>query len=420
MLSKLLYLRDGELRRLLAFFGLYSLLFAAFALADGLSLAMFVKHAGSQALPRAYAIVAVANLVVIGLYIAIAERFRAGRVFRMILTGNIVAFGAAWIALHLWEQAAEWYAVLFVSREIAFTLLLMHFGTYLQDYFTRDEMNRVLPLIYSGGRIGGVLGGLLLQFLPDVIGLLNLLGAFVAMCAIGIVSIHWIDRVIPRSPPDHELPSDQSSTGLEGVARDNYFGFIRYVWRSPLLFWITVSTTLFMVCRWTLNYQYSSFFGGYFETDEELAEFLGLYTQIALLIAVVVQIFLINRLVDWLGLASAHLLYAFLVFAALVAGVGEMTLAMAVFARFVETELRFGLRNPINQLIINHFPRLLRVRVRGWSFGVLIPAGTLLSSILLASVVGYVAAMWIAWLGAGLAFAYVLWSFLLYGRLRKD
>ena len=91
----------GELRRLLPFFGLYSFVFAAFALADGLALAMFVKHAGSQALPRTYAIVAVANLIVIGLYIAVAERIRAGRVFRMILTGNIVAFGAAWIALRL-------------------------------------------------------------------------------------------------------------------------------------------------------------------------------------------------------------------------------------------------------------------------------------------------------------------------------
>src|SRR5437660_12446261 len=119
MLSTLLFLRPGELRRLLPFFGLYLLLFAAFALADGLALTLFVKDVGGRALPGAYAVVALANLIVIGLYIAAAERFRSAAVFRMILAGNILVFGAAWIALHGLGDAVPWYDALFVCREIA-------------------------------------------------------------------------------------------------------------------------------------------------------------------------------------------------------------------------------------------------------------------------------------------------------------
>src|SRR5436309_3238629 len=193
MLSRLLNLHDGELRRLLPFFGLYLLLFAAFALADGLSLTMYVKHVGGRSLPQAYGAVAVANIAVIAIYIAWAERFRAASVFCAILLGIIVAFGAAWLGLHAVAAGTPWYSLLFVCREIAFVLMLMHFGTFLQDYFTREELNRVLPLIYSGGRLGGVAGGFLLERLAEPLGLLHLVGVFVAMCGLAIAGITIID-----------------------------------------------------------------------------------------------------------------------------------------------------------------------------------------------------------------------------------
>src|SRR5882757_9828003 len=109
MLSRLLNLRDGEMRRLVPFFGLYLLLFAAFVLADGLSLALYVKHVGGRSLPQAYGAVAVANITVIGIYIVWAERFRAATVFRIILLGIIVGFGVAWLGLLAVALGTHWY-----------------------------------------------------------------------------------------------------------------------------------------------------------------------------------------------------------------------------------------------------------------------------------------------------------------------
>src|SRR2546421_237459 len=74
------------------------------------------------------------------------------------------------------------FGVLFVTREIAFTLVLMHFGTYLQDYFTRSELNRVLPVIYGGGRVGGIAGGWLLEHLSGTLGPLNVVPVFLGLC----------------------------------------------------------------------------------------------------------------------------------------------------------------------------------------------------------------------------------------------
>jgi AAA family ATP:ADP antiporter len=413
MLGRLLYLRDGELSRLLPFFGLYLLLFAGFALADGLSLTLFIKHVGGRALPLAYGAVAAANLVVIGVYVAWAERFRAATVFRAIMLGIILIFGVAWLGLHQAAAGGSWYGALFVCREIAFVLMLMHFGTFLQDYFTRDELGRVLPMVYSGGRLGGVLGGVLLEWLAEPLGLLHLVGVFIAICGLAVLLIGVIDRV--AAPPASEqsradLPPESETDSPEANARRSYAGFIAFAWRSPLLFWITLTTLFFFVCRWVLNFQYSTFFGDYFDNEEKLAEFIGRYTQIALVAAILVQLLVVNRLIAWLGLRGTQLMYACLLLAGTLACLGEMTITLAIFARFVENELRLGLRNPIYQLIINQFPQELRIRVRAWSFGLVIPAATLLSSVLLGGLTATNFVAWIPLLGVGFGAAYLVGS----------
>src|SRR5262249_38226742 len=105
-----------------------------------------------------------------------------------------------------------------------------------------------------------------------------------------------------------------------------------------------------MVVRWFLNYENNRFFEGHFAHSAAVAEFLGRYTQVALLVSLGVQLLLVNRLVAWVGIRGAYLGYGTLVCAAALLALRPMTLATAVFARLLETELRFGLRNPLMQL----------------------------------------------------------------------
>lgn len=73
-----------------------------------------------------------------------------------------------------------------------------------------------------------------------------------------------------------------------------------------------------------------------------------------------------------------------------------------------EAELRFGLRNPIMQLITNKFAKSLRVRVRAWSLG--LPLATLLSSIVLGILVNRGQAAWVPRVGAGCGLLYLAGS----------
>src|SRR4051794_38670943 len=98
-LGRLWFLRPGELGRVGPFFGLYLLLFAAFSLADGLSVALFVKRVGADALPLSYAFTAAANLVFILGYVFLAERIGGARTFAVILGIAAGVYGATWIAV---------------------------------------------------------------------------------------------------------------------------------------------------------------------------------------------------------------------------------------------------------------------------------------------------------------------------------
>src|SRR5207248_4629268 len=78
-----LYLEPGEFGRAWPFFGLYLVLFAAFSVADGVALALFVDRVGAAALPYSYAAIAAANLLLIGGYVLLADRLGGPRTFAL-------------------------------------------------------------------------------------------------------------------------------------------------------------------------------------------------------------------------------------------------------------------------------------------------------------------------------------------------
>jgi ATP/ADP translocase len=381
MVSRLLYLQPGQFRRAWPFLLLYMALFAALTLADGLSLALFVARVGAERLPRFQALSAVLVMLSVGVYLWAAGRLPSERVFIGILAGPMLLFALIAAGYIYGAPAGPGLGLLFVGREVMFALVLLHFGAYLQDYFLRAELNRVMPVIYAGGRIGGILGGALLEHGSRYVQppqLLLLIVLLLAACIAGVKLIHRVAATVDE-PDEPDSPHRSESSRVQSTSSPP--SFFSLVWRSPLLFWITVGTTALFFCRSGLALECSLCFEARFARDVELAQFLGRYAQIALVISLVLQLFVVNRLVDRMGLGCAHLAYAALLAAAAVSGWGGMTLAAAVYARFVEGELRYGLRNPVAQMTVNFFPKPIRTQVRAWSLGFLIPAATLVASL---------------------------------------
>ena len=409
--EQILFLEGGELRRLLPFFLLYLLLFMGLTVADGLSLSLFVQKVGAAQLPACYSVTAVLNLFGIVAYLWSLQRISRVRVFQAILTGNALLYLLVWGGDRYWETGTDWYVLLFVGRELAYTLVLMHFGTYLLDYFQPGQLHRVLPIVYAGGRVGGILGGFALQQWPRYLPVIDLILLFVGLFLLGSLMLQWLKSAEPVETKANSVPGAASSasataadsassvSSLEQNASHSLGGFLQFVWHHKPLFWMTLISLMFVACRWVLNFQYSTIFERSFTDAAEMTQFLGTYTQAALLFSLLFQLLVVNRLIARIGLRGTHAVYAGLMLTAFAGNLVSSTFWLAVFSRFVETELRFGLRNPINQMMLNQFSKAVRVQVRAWSLGFLIPVATLTTAGLLQQVPHWGGPYAIGWLG---------------------
>ena len=405
ILATVLSVEADQLTRATPFFSVYLCLFAALTMADAIAVTLFASRVGAAALPLWYSITAVCSLLVVSIYLVWATVVDSSRLFSWILCLIATVWMLAWGG-QVWLPGPIPAGIMFVSREMAQTLVLMHFGTFLQDYFLRSELNRILPVIYAGGRVGGIAGGACITVLAERLGTANLI-----LIAVGLVSLAWIGILLIRRliHQQDELETENriaanavSSTEMANAANSadsadsarvaastsadtgtftyRMIHFTQQVISIPLLKWLTVGTLCFVGCRWILAYQYTATFETEFADEAALARFLGFYTQIALAVSLLMQLLLVNRIVNWIGVANTHWVYSFIVLSGLAGNLLWIGLPIAVASRFIEAELRFGLRNPVNQMLINRFSKKMRIVVRGWSLGFLIPVGTLMVS----------------------------------------
>lgn len=374
MLSRLLYLKPDELKKLLPFFGFYFLLFVMLSIGDGLSLSLFVSQVGAEAFPQYYGLTACVNIVLVSFYLLWGNRLSNLRTFQIIITLSIIGFLLPWALIRFSTLDKEIYGLFFLSREISFTLVLMHFGTFIQDYLTPDEMKRAIAFVYAGGRLGGIIGGFLLAMLVQWISLID-----VALCytALGIICLLLLGSIYRKlgTPPLASKTSDLTLSGLGELKK--------LLTPNSYLFWLSINIAVFIVFRWILNLQYNMSFEAYFDSDRAMAEFLGWYTAIAQFLSLVIQLFIIGRLIDKAGVVGTHLIYSILMMGTGVLNVWFNTFPVAVFNRMMETELRIALRNPVTILLTNCFEQHQRKIVRAWAIGMIIPLATMVSSLLL-------------------------------------
>lgn len=337
---------------------------------EGLSISLFVKQLGAAQLPFYYIITAVFNFFIVSLYFLIVDKISNLAIFKVVLVVAVMCYLFAWCLAYYYTGSTLVYGVLLISREVTHAIIIVHFGNFIMDYFTRSELDSLLPLIYSGGRFGGILGGLILGFFSVIVGVLNLVFFYVVLGVFCLILLFYFDRkcVLVNEIEDTNKYSD------------NLFSFFKYIISMPFLFWLTIFSFLFIVAKTFLNFEYNTYFDSYFSSEIAMAQFIGYYSMIALFISVLMQLFAINRAVSLIGLKGTLAFYNILFFASAFFNIFPMTILTATYARLIENEFRFGIRNPISTLITNKFPKKIRSRARAWTIGVVNPCALFIAS----------------------------------------
>lgn len=416
-LAAFLNLAESEVASVTQFWLFYATLNMMLQLGENLSMSLFLKRVGLDYLPLLYISVALINVVFSTTYTFVADRMSNRTLFFWVISLSGIGFLGTTLLAMATEQG-PWFllvnSLFFIVRESSFTLLIMHFGLYLRDCFSRSESERTFPVIYASGRFGGLLAGLLIGSLAPMLGTLAL--TFIYPLLAGLC-IAFLSQIHPSESAAVKMASKPSEGGPE---KENLFSLkqgwlnfiegLHFVRQSKLLLVMSAATALFVFLRYFLNLEYSSYFNKTFHNEDELSSFLGYYSTIALAVATCIQLLLTSRLVQRIGVGGVNLMFSIAMGGSFWLLLLLPSFGSAVACRFIETELRMSFRNPVMNMFYNAVPDQFRARARAFTFGMVLPTATLAAGGFLQLMQGHLDLTQLALFGAAGGLVFILFS----------
>ncbi len=378
--------------------GLYTL---AEFLVEGVATAAFLARIGAALLPLALAARALAEVVLSVGFGQLAARWSAARTLRSVALLGAVAVAVC--ALIAGTSAGVWAA--FVTASVLARLRVIHFGVLALEELEGGSAPRALPVVYACARAGAILAGPVLALAAGPLGAAPLLAVAAAVYALGaLMQGRWLgDGATARSVPPPSLQQDEEALpSLPGRVPE----------RTPrwLLGAILIGAAALAAGRIALRTQSGAILQASF-SEARLASVLGVYFAVAGSAALVLQLGVVGRVLSadglpWLNLGwagaylGAQLLLAF----------GPATVAIALGARLVESELRNAVRTPVANLLYDAMPPERRAPARTLVIGVTIPLVSLAGGLALGVTGAPPAALAAVGIAAAVVLALAAWA----------
>ncbi|MEB2344305.1 MAG: cyclic nucleotide-binding domain-containing protein [Deltaproteobacteria bacterium] len=359
--------------------------------------ALFLARLGAARLPATFVLASAVTVGASLLYALRVGRARNDRVLAELAFAAALGVGGAAAALWLGQEAAlpALLCVYFAAQAV----LTSHYWTFAGDCFDTLAAKRLVPLLTVGMSVGGALGGaaaigVLARLDPTAL----LWGWAGALAGLGALALAGRRRLAAWRPLAAAEEDETSVAGMRAAAR--------YLRRSPLGRWLTVSALAMVLALFAMQYLYSAVLADAFPDERALARFLALYLAASNGVEIAVEL-----LAPWgirrLGVPSANLLHPVLTLGAFLGLLVDPRLPAAVAARANRELLENALAGPIRNLSYNALPGRFRARVRAFLEGIVIYSGMSLAGVVLLAV-GHVELPVLAATGLALAALYLL------------
>jgi len=382
--KRLFNVREDEFPVFIAFFVLYFLIGLQFSIGLSVSEALFLSHpkVGPGFLPYMYIFNSLVIIVVSIIYGSFIAKMSIPSMFKAVLAFFIGLVFLIRLAISVDIQVMEFP----IALPFLHTLFVMftnmvpnNFRAFYGLYLDVLQSKRLVPIILTGGRYGGIVGGFSIPILVAILGnVANLLYFWIGTI---VVSIFLIAAIQVRLSSHLIDKSDGSKKKAAGKSKSQ--GGIALMKTNRYVAAFAIFSFLIILLRSFQDFQYSIIFREVFQDKAQLASFLGMFTGIGSAFALLVQTFITPRIIRRLGLGTANLLYPFTT----LLGLGAMTIMpgfySAVFLRFNNKNLQESIRNPINALLYNALPTNIRSRVGAFVAGQVVAIASILSGIIL-------------------------------------
>lgn len=353
LLTRWFDVRPGEARKvLLSFLGAYCVI-SFLILAKSLREAFYLSVFDVTTLP--YVIVGAAVLsfpsaVLFG-------RLMAAGNPRRVYISYLVAFAAAVAVLWLFTEPAPevTIVVFYLVTLLGSSLLTTGFWMVTSEQFSIRQAKRVFGLVGAGGTLGAMITGVSLGRLTGRFGTVELVFGLILLLAATLV----LQLSMPKLASHHHHEGQRSTSIREGLS---------LIFERPHLRNIAVIVMVATMASTILDYQFKEIVTNHFRdagtgliSSEDMASFFGAFYGWTGVISLLVQVFVVSRLMSSAGIAVSLSVLPTLLFAGSAAILIAPTFLVATLARGADNSLRKSLhRSVLEYLYVPVAPHIRR------------------------------------------------------------
>jgi len=408
--NKLFNIRSEEWPRLLLLYAMLLAVTLGAVWGETIVAAAFLEQVGVKGLPWFFMIRAILSIPAVAIYTAFADRIASHKLLIAILligwTGILIGFGLLNIGL---TRIA--YPLLYLLIYVPLTdILTAHWFTYINGFYDTRAAKRIVPVLGTAGSIGSIIAGLSMESLNKVLSPNTIIIVWLSMLGMMALGAWLMPRLIKST--EDTAPAGLSVVKAKATEKTHasYLNELRegyrYVTQSRFLRWIAAGTLVVVILLTFVGYQTSVIIVDKLQTTEAMANFYGLVTGVANLIMLPLQLFFLSRIIGWIGVGNAYLIFP----AGNLAICAGLTffpgLPMAAFGYFNGTAFYGNIGYQINSLLYNAVPLRIKGRAHAFIDGLVAPIGAFIGSILLLA--PFVAMPWfLPALTLALAVAYI-------------
>lgn len=406
MIGTLFNIKPGEGRLTGYFVALFILTGFGIAVAKGSADVLFLKRYGVENLAWVYVGLSIVLAVTCTVYAAYVERVSSESLLKVIFGVQLSLLLVAWLFMTVLQEELV-YPVYYAMYSLSSELMLVHGAFYLGQNLDTLQSKRLMPVVMGGYQMGMIGGGMLLMFVVPRIGLdaTPLLWALFTFLSMALMA-YW-HRRYGASP--FYFPKGKSGRHKLRCAIEEFTKGLEFSRKNNLLRNASVALVLLVITFYMMSYTAHVIYTRTFETEQSLASFFGALLIGTYSAAMLLQMFVSNRVIEFMGVRRTKLIYAvttILSFAFLILHPGFFA---ALFASINRETIMPAFRNPARQLFFNVLPEYMKGRARAISIAVVMPVALLICGGLILFMQQYDSIQAIAGAGLVLALVYMLY-----------
>ena len=293
-------------------------------------------------------------MIVVPLYgrlVSALPRLRLIRVVTWFFVGCLVGF-------YVLAQAGVPLGIIFFLWIGIFNLMIVaQFWAFANDLYTKDEGERLFPIVGFGASLGAVLGSFIAERLIAPLGVYQMLLVGAAGLIVQLQITSYIDRrererlarTAVRSPDAHETPPKHNAFAL--VFRNRYLLFIGLM---LMLFYCVDATGEYILGSIVTDRaaeRVQAGTAGGLSIEQLIGRFYSRYFGLVNIASLLLQLFVVSRIVKYAGVRHAVAIQpALSVMAYLMIGFVPM-LGLVLAAKVAEKSADYSLNNTVRNML---------------------------------------------------------------------